>query len=228
MDETGQRVRNWNLCVHSGPAMQIVADNAVALAQTLHPTTGRYFYWGDNGRPWCRCPECAGLSDSDQALLVANRILEALRKVDAKAQVGHLAYNNTLPPPRQIKPEPGIFLEYAPIHRRYDVPFEQADDARTRQQFKMLNANLEVFGRANAQALEYWLNASRFSNWKKPAVKVPFNPQVLAANLDTYGRRGIRHVTTFAVYIDADYVSRHGEPPLKQYGELLRRWPLQK
>ncbi len=224
MDEQGRRVRDCNLCVHSGPAMQMVADNAVALAQTLRPTTGRYFYWGDDGRPWCRCPECAGLSDSDQALLVANRILEALRKVDDRAQVAHLAYDNTLPPPRQIKPQPGIFLEYAPIHRRYDAPFERAGDARTRQQFEMLDANLEVFGRANAQALEYWLDASLFSKWKKPAVKVPFDPRVLAADLDTYGRRGIRHVTTFAVYIDAEYVTHYGEPPLQTYGEQLRRW----
>ena len=224
MDETGRRVRDWNLCVHSAPAMQIAADNAVALAQTLRPTTGRYFYWGDDSRPWCRCPECAGLSDSDQALRVANRILEALRKVDAKAQVAHLAYDNTLPPPRQVKPQPGIFLEYAPIHRRYDVPFEQAADARSRREFEMLEANLEVFGRANAQVLEYWLDASRFSQWKKPAVEVSLNPQVLATDLDMYGRRGIRHVTTFGVYLDAEYVSRHGEPPLKEYGDQLRRW----
>lgn len=224
MDDKGARVREWNLCVHSERAMQTVAENAVDLAKTLRPTTGRYFYWGDDGCPWCRCRQCAGLSDSDQSLLVANRILDAIRKVDAKAQVAYLAYDNTLPPPKQIKPKSGVFLEYAPIHRRYDVPFERADDAKTRQQFEMLDANLDVFGRENAQALEYWLDVSLFSKWKKPAVKVPFDPKVLAADLDTYGRRGIRHVTTFAVYIDADYVSRHGEPPLRDYGEQLRRW----
>ena len=225
MDEKGQRVREWNLCVHSERAMQTVSENAVELAKVLRPTTGRYFYWGDDGCPWCRCRQCAGLSDSDQSLLVAGRILEAMRRVDAKAQVAYLAYDNTLPPPKQIKPKAGVFLEYAPIHRRYDVPFEQAGDAKSRQQFEMLDANLEVFGRTNAQALEYWLDASLFSKWKKPAVKVLFDPKVLAADLNTYGRRGIRHVTTFAVYIDADYVSRHGEPPLKEYGEQLRRSP---
>lgn len=224
MDEKGQRVRDGNLCVHSAPGMQIVADNAVALAQTLRPTTGRYFYWGDDACAWCRCPQCNGLSDSDQALLVANRILEALRKVDARAQVAHLAYHNTLPPPRKVKPEPGIFLEYAPIHRRYDAPFEQSDDAQTRREFELLDANLAVFDRTTAQVLEYWLDASLFSKWKKPAVKVPFLPQVLAADLNTYGRRGIRHVTTFGVYLDAEYVSRHGEPPLQEYGEQLCRW----
>ncbi|MBN1491442.1 MAG: DUF4838 domain-containing protein [Phycisphaerae bacterium] len=224
MDDNGTRVREWNLCVHSELAMQTVAQNAVDLAKTLRPTTGRYFYWGDDGCPWCRCQHCAGLSDSDQALLVATRILGAIRETDANAQVAYLAYDNTLPPPEQIKPKPGIFLEYAPIHRRYDVPFEKADDTKSREQFEMLDANLDVFGRTDAQALEYWLDVSLFSKWKKPAVKVPFDPRVLAADLDTYGRRGIRHVTTFAVYIDADYVSRHGEPPLPQYGKQLQRW----
>lgn len=224
MDDKGTRVREWNLCVHSELAMQTVAQNAVDLAKTLRPTTGRYFYWGDDGCPWCRCPRCAELSDSDQALLVATRILDAIRETHASAQVAYLAYHNTLPPPRQIKPKPGVFLEYAPIHRRYDVPFEQASDAKSRQEFEMLDANLEVFGRGDAQVLEYWLDVSLFSKWKKPAVKVPFDPRVLAADLDMYGRRGIRHVTTFAVYIDADYVSQHGEPPLPQYGEQLRRW----
>lgn len=223
MDEKGRRVREWNLCVHSERALQIAGENAADLAKVLRPTTGRYFYWGDDGCPWCRCAKCAGLSDSDQALIVANRILDALRRQDRNAQVAHLAYDNTLTPPRRIRPQPGVFLEFAPIHRRYDVPFEQAGDAKSRHEFEMLDANLEIFGRAGAQALEYWLDASLFSKWKRPAVKVPFDAKVLAADLDTYGRRGIRHVTTFAVYIDADYVSRHGEPPLKAYGEELRR-----
>ena len=70
MDEKGQRVRESNLCVHSERAMQTVAENAVDLAKTLRPTTGRYYYWGDDGLPWCRCRQCVGLSDSDQSLLL--------------------------------------------------------------------------------------------------------------------------------------------------------------
>jgi hypothetical protein len=59
-----------NICVHSPAALDIAAENAVAIARTLRPTTGRYFYWGDDGKPWCRCPQCKGLSDSDQATLL--------------------------------------------------------------------------------------------------------------------------------------------------------------
>ena len=223
MNEQGVRVREGNLCVHAEPALLAVAENAVELARTLRPTTSRYFYWGDDGLGWCRCPRCAGLSDTDQSLVVTNRVAAALRKLDPKAQVAHLAYHNTLAPPRQVKPGPGLFLEYAPIHRKYDVPFEQAGDAESRREFEMLDANLEVFGRSEARVLEYWLDVSLFSKWKKPAVKLPFERQVLAADLEMYARRGLRHVTTFAVYIDADYVLRYGDSPLREYGQALSR-----
>jgi hypothetical protein len=224
MNEQGQRTADANLCVHSARALDIAAENALALAQTLKPTTGRYFFWGDDGSPWCRCPDCRGLSDSDQALLFENRLLQALRKTEPRAQVAHLAYGNTLPPPKQLKPAPGIFLEYAPIHRRYDLPYAAQQDQSHQDRLEMLDANLAVFGAQNAQVLEYWLDVSRVSRWKKPALKLPWNSAVFAADLDTYGARGIRHVTSFAVFIDADYLLRHGEPPLDEYGAKLRQW----
>ena len=74
--------------------------------------------------------------------------------------------------------------------------------------------------------LEYWLDVSRFSGWKRPAKKLPWNREVFLADLDTYAGRGIRHVTTFACYIDADYLKRHGEPlALNDYGAGLRNLP---
>ena len=50
------------------------------------------------------------------------------------------------------------------------------------------------------------------SQWKRPAVKFPWRPDVLEANARTYAQLGLRHVTTFAVWIDGDYVKRFGEP----------------
>ncbi|MBN1418371.1 MAG: DUF4838 domain-containing protein [Planctomycetes bacterium] len=224
MDEKGERTPDANLCVHSEAALAIVAENALAMAKALRPTTGRYFLWGDDGRPWCRCPACRGLSDSDQALLLENRILETLRGADPDARLAHLAYANTIAPPAKVEPAKGIFLEFAPIERRYDIPLAKADDAANRRHLDSLDANLRVFGTEGAQVLEYWLDVSRFSRWRKPAVKLPFDPDVLSADLETYGSRGIRHITSFAVYIDADYVARHGEPPIGDYGARLARW----
>jgi hypothetical protein len=219
MNEKNERAPDANCCVHSERGLEIIAENAVEIAKVLRPTTRRYFYWGDDGRPWCLCPKCRGLLPSEQALVVENRICQALRKQDARAQVAHLAYHNTLRPPKQIRPVDGIFLEYAPISRRYDVPYEQQDPNRG-DGLHALDANLEVFPRDTAQVLEYWLDVSRFSRWKRPGVKLPWNKDVYLADVETYRKRGVCHLTTFACWIDADYKKRFGDLDfIAEYGK---------
>lgn len=224
MDETGHRVREHNLCCSSLRALEVAAENAVRYARLLTPTTGRYFLWGDDGVPWCRCPKCKELSDSDQALLLTNHLATALRKVDRRAKVAHLAYHNTLAAPTRVKPERNVFLEFAPIHRRYDIPYEQQRDPQQADRLDALDANLQVFDAAQAQVLEYWMDASRFAGWKRPSPRLPWSAPLVAADLDAYGARGIRHVTSFGVYLDAAYVRDHGEPPIEEYGRLLSGW----
>jgi hypothetical protein len=220
MDEKGERVPDVNCCVHSSQALEIIAENAVRLAGKLRPTTGRYFFWGDDGAPWCRCPQCRGLSNSDQALVVENRVVEALRRFDARGALAHLAYANTLQPPSQVKPHSAVFLEYAPIQRRYDVPYARQTDAGAADSLSTLDANLKVFPAATAQVLEYWLDVSRFSHWQRPAKRLPWIRDVFVSDLRTYASRGIRHVTTFAAWIDADYVRTFGEPAfIDEYGQ---------
>ncbi len=231
MNEKGERVRDFNLCVHSAAALEVVAENAARYTRVLRSTTGRYFYWIDDGRPMCRCPKCREYSESDQALLLENHVLRAIRRVDERATLAHLAYFNTLEAPKLVKPQPGIFLEYAPIERRYDTPFSQREAKTSRgnlthgQMLDALDANLAWFGRDGAQALEYWLDVSRFSGWKREkTVEIPWRDDVFRDDLDAYARRGVRHVTTFAAWIDSDYVKRWGVAPVKAYGEGLCRW----
>jgi hypothetical protein len=121
-----------------------------------------------------------------------------------------------------VKPEPGVFLEYAPIKRRYDIPYKQQSTPDQPDALSTLDANLKVFPADSAQVLEYWLDVSRFSGWERPAVRLPWRRDVLESDLATYGARGIRHVTSFAVYVDADYRRMYGEPNFIQgYGEAL-------
>lgn len=224
MDDKGNRNPDANLCVSSQTALNIAAENAVKIAEVLRPTTHRYFYWGDDGLPWCQCEKCRGYSDSEQALILENHLVKALRRNDPRAQLAHLAYFNSLIPPKQIKPEAGVFLEYAPIQRRYDIPFASLDDKKQKENLDALDANLEFFGAENAQALEYWLDDSLFSQWKRPAVKLPFYPQSFYSDIQTYGKRGVRHITTFAVFIDAEYIKKFGVPPIEEYGKTLFAW----
>ena len=223
MDDHGDRTPDANLCVHSEQAADIVCKNAVRISRALRPTTDRYFYWGDDGQPWCSCPACREYSDSDQALILENRILRAIREENPNARLAHLVYINTLEPPSVIKPDPGIFLEFAPIRRSYDIPYNQQSGPPYQDGLANLDSNLEIFGTEDAQVLEYWLDSSRFSKWGKPAVKIPWDRQIFLSDLHSYASRGIRRITSFAVYVNADYVARYGDPPLKDYGDGFKQ-----
>ena len=221
MNDKGERISDFNCCLHSEGALEIICENALAIAKVLRPTTGRYFYWGDDGAPWCHCPQCRELSPSDQAVMLENRICRDLREQDPKAQIAHLAYLNTLPPPKEVKPDAGVFLEYAPIKRRYDIPYEK-HEAKEAGGLRALEANLKVFPKDTAQVLEYWIDLSRFSRWKRPGGKMPWNREVCVADIQTYRKLGIRHITTFACWIDADYRDRFKDLSfITEYGEAL-------
>jgi uncharacterized protein DUF4838 len=231
MDEQGNRIREYNLCVHSKEAIEIVCQNAVKYAALFAPTTSRHFFWIDDGRPMCRCSKCRELSDSDQALLLENAMIKALRAEDPKASLAHLAYLNTISPPETIRPDPGIFLEFAPIRRRFDQPLKNGS-ARANEKamshgetLEKLDENLAVFDKGTAQVLDYWIDVSLFSRWKRPAVKLPWNRDVFRSDLEVYASRGIRNITSFAAFVDADYVRRFGEPAfVREYGQDLQEF----
>ena len=110
-------------------------------------------------------------------------------------------------------------MEFAPIRRSYNRPLSHPSH---REVLDCLDANLAVFGARGAQALEYWLDLSRFSGWKRENVmRLPWRREVFLDDLATYSGRGIRHVTSFAAWLDGDYTGRFGLPPLGEYGEGL-------
>ncbi|CAL1516379.1 DUF4838 domain-containing protein [Chitinophaga sp. MM2321] len=235
MNEQGVRVPDFNCCVSSKDALDIIAENAVKYAEVLTPTTGRYFYWIDDAVPMCKCSSCKDLSDSEQALIIENAMIRALRRKDPNATLAHLAYVNTMPPPQKVKPEPGIFLEFAPIYRQWDKPLSDSAAGIVApkqgsggmlthgQTMELLKENLQVFPADTAQVLEYWLDVSLQSKWKKPAVKVDWHPDVCSSDIRTYEQAGIRHVTTFAVYIDGAYKNRYKDLDfINEYGNILK------
>ena len=105
----------------------------------------------------CRYNKCNKYSDSKQALILENRILRAPRTIDENATLAYLAYTNTIIPPEKIKPDPGIFLEFAPIHRRLDKPLK---DQKGFDSLQTLRKNLAVFPVETAQVPECWLDVS--------------------------------------------------------------------
>ena len=179
---------------------------------------------------------CRDLGDSDQALIVENRIITELRKDNPTAQLAHLAYHGTLPAPTQVKPAAGIFLEFAPIDRAYgrhlEQPFTRLSQRDNRVRPKdhsngelldFLDANLMLFPAATAQALDYWLDVSVLSVGSPTPRLLRLDPAVLDDDLAGYSRRGLRHITTFAVQMNSTYLRHHPDPQpmLEAFGKAL-------
>lgn len=232
MNEKGERTPDANLCVHSERALEILCENAMEYVGTFYPASHRYYLWGDDSRSWCHCPKCSQLSASDQALIMENRLLAALRQVDPRAEVSHLAYLATLEAPTRVKPEPGVFLQFAPIERTTTKPLSDTDAFDPNYNLKhgeivaALDANLDVFGRDGAEVLEYWLDESRQARWDRTNLApLRWNRESFLEDLRVYARAGIRRIRTYAAWIDEEYVTRFGIPEaLAEYAEGLRRW----
>ncbi len=228
MNDAGERVPDANLCIHSRAAVDLLCENAAKFADILRPSTSRYHYWIDDGQPMCRCPKCRELSDSEQALILEHALLKALRRGDPNAKVSHLAYQVTSEAPRQLKPKPGIFLEYAPFQRDTLKPLSDPHPAH-RKALQVLDDNLRVFGSAEAEVLEYWLDNSRYSEWNREKIRqIPWNQDAFAADVAEYARRGIRRMRTYCFWFDDDYVKRYGMPPIDRYIAGLARWRCEK
>ena len=227
MDENGRRTADFNCCVSSARALDTIASRALFYARHLTATNHRYYFWLDDGAPICQCPECAELSASEQALIIENRMIEAIRSYDPEAMLAHLAYYSSLQAPRKVKPQEGIFLEFAPFQRRLDKPLtdsiaEVAGIGCNAKNLEFLRENLKVFPAETAVVLDYWLDVSMASGWKKPAVELPWDGDVYRSDIATYADLGIQNITTFAVYMDSVYFAKYPEPAcLKEYGEAL-------
>lgn len=74
-DENGQRSTTHNFCPSTAPMLELVVQNAAALAKQLYRSSHNYYFWlDDTKRGNCHCAKCRGLSPSDQQLLVMNHI----------------------------------------------------------------------------------------------------------------------------------------------------------
>ncbi|MFD0715683.1 DUF4838 domain-containing protein [Paenibacillus sp. GCM10027626] len=225
MDENGERTPADNMCPSNEEAMEVVRLNSAKLVRMLPSTTNRYYLWQDDNKPWCLCDRCRQYSASDQTLLVMNAILEAIRSVHADAKLAYLAYAFTLDtPPEKVKPAEGIFLEMAgPIIHRTPEQREHGMAMHDDERFKQaLERNLGVFGSQDAQVLDYWLDASLFSGWRKPAEMLAFDATAAAGDIAFYREKGFRSITTFGVFLDRGYFERYGEPPVADYAALLK------
>lgn len=221
-----ERSANGNWCSARTEALGVVGNCARSLGEKLAPSTHRHFFWGEDSAAssWCHCDECAALSDAEQYLLSVNAMAEQLRQFDPEAQVAFLAYCSTMERPRRVQPAGNVFLEYAPFNRCYRHAIDDADCCVNRRHWQALLDLLEVFDPATTHILEYWLDSSLFSNWRKPAKKPETTPEIIRRDLRAYRQLGIDSFTTFAVYMDGEYFDTYGDRELLDYCESLNQF----
>lgn len=220
VDENGKRTAEFNLCPSSGDALKIVEEKAYELASRLYRSSEKYYLWTDDVKDsFCHCEKCRDLSPSDQALMIYNAVLRGVRKYRSDAKVSYLAYQEASPPPEKVKPEDGIFLEYAPIERDLSVPITDEKNAPCRD---VLAPLLDFFGRENSRVLEYWVDNSLFCGWHLPLKNLPFYPDVIKKDAEYYRLLGFEGLSSFACYLGPDYIKEFGTPPIKEFANLLK------
>lgn len=223
-DETGNKVNDYNMCVSNEEALEYIEQRAFELASLLVPTNGKYYMWLDDcENKKCFCKHCKGLSPSDQSLIIANRMLKGIRRFHPAASLCYLAYLDTLEVPEKVEPDDGIFLEFAPMKRDYSTPLRDKNSAVNRKHVEKMDALLSFFGKKNASVLEYWIDDSFYSDFKKPAKQFVFKEEYAKDDIAFYLSKGFEKITTFAGFFDLDYVKMYGEPPVRKYAEIKIR-----
>lgn len=211
---------NW--CPEHPEGRRVVMENTVRLARRLPSSTHRYLFWNaDAPRLYCHCERCTSRSIPDQALAAVNTMARAVRSADPLGTVPYLAYYELLEAPVAVRPEENVFLEFAPITRCYGHAIDDPSCEINRRHWEALRRLLKVFPAATTHVLEYHLDSSLFSNWRRPAARPAVAPGVLPRDLAAYYGLGIRSLTNFAVFMDGDYFKRYGFGELAAYSEAL-------
>ena len=224
MNESGERTPKLNFCPSNNEALEIVSDRAVNLVKSLYGSTHNYFLWSDDARGGvCRCPKCKGMSPSDQQLTVLNAMIKKIRAEIPDARLAYLAYYDTLDVPT-IPAEDGIFLEFAPIDK-WHVRQGKLDEVFIKGEAKERIASeplFKHFGKAGSRVLEYWIDNSLFSCWKKPTKKLACDYESTYRDIKSYLSLGYEDISTFGCFLGDDYVELHGDPNLSPFTDAIK------
>ena len=215
----GERVGDHNFCVSNPEALEYFAKRAVKLAEELYGSSSSYYFWMDDGREMhCHCRECRKYTPSDQHLIAWNAALREIKKHKPAARMAYLAYMDAIVPPVNVKPEPGVFLEYAPFYKHTSKGRENGAELLAKER-AMIEPLMHFFEGAEKKVLEYWYDNSLFSGHVKPPKKFTLNEQMLRSDVIEYREMGFDRATTFACYLGADYDEMFGAVDITPFAE---------
>lgn len=226
MNDEGVRVNDKGFCPSSASAREIIAENSYRLAAILKQSSHNYFLWPDDANDCgCQCEKCREkrLNGADTGMIFSNAVAEGLKAYDSQACEAYIAYADAKIVPR-IKPNDNVFLEFAPMDRDHDKPMNAQTDERGVEYIRLLEALLGIFPTETTHVLEYWFDNALYSQFKKPPVKIPFNASVMNEDAKMYTSYGIQNIKSFGSYIDDEYYALYGNPPIREYGDILAKY----
>ena len=112
-------------------------------------------------------------------------------------------------------------MEFAPIRRCFEHSINDESCQKNAAEIASLDSLLAFFGKRDSKVLEYWMDNSLFSGWKKPFVKLPFNRDILVKDVLFYRSKGFERITSFGCFLNEEYASEYGIPPVKEYAEVI-------
>lgn len=194
---TEGRDARYNLCTSSPGAIREVRARAREFF-TRFSGAAVYHLWADDitGGGWCSCDDCGRLSPSDQALRATNVLAGVLAEVNPSAVIAHLAYHDTIAPPREPTPAGNVTALYAPRNRNYAFPIDDETCSRNAAgHFAELLGLRDTFA-ARAESLavfEYYSDAVLLKWMAPPSLRV------LPADARAYCRAGVHDFGNLAV-----------------------------
>ena len=159
---------------------------------------------------------------SDQQMIFINAVLSEIHKTNPDAMMAYLAYFDCIEPPKNIKPVNGVFFEYAPMEK-YTVNNEQQTQTSIDESVNIPKL-FSFFSCENSKVLEYWLDNSMYSNWKKPEKQFIQNRKMIEDDMLKYVDYGFKYISSFACYLGPEYVKLYGEPDISAFYEAVNSY----
>ena len=83
----------------------------------------------------------------------------------------------------------------------------------------MLLKQAEFFSWKDSKVLEYWLDNSLFSGWKKPPKEFKADDEKIKKEVAEYASLGFEIISTFGCFLGEDYEELYGEPDISAFTE---------
>ena len=132
VNDKGERVNDWNLCVSNREALSFLETSAYKLALLLRQKSHYYYIWSDDCvNSVCYCDRCRRYGGADQNMIIMKHVLKGLKRYDQEAKLSFLSYQDSSDV-LTIQPGQDMFLEFAPIGRNHAKALDGNDEANVK------------------------------------------------------------------------------------------------